>query len=146
MLKRLGLDGDRPADRRFHGGPDQAALCYAAAHYAVWREELGIADIGPGGFGENLTIADQDEQSVCVGDVYQVGEALVEVSKPRVPCYKISYFWRRPDLLERVQQTGRHGWYVRVLQEGRVEAGDELIRVDRRPFAPTVAQAVTLRA
>jgi len=76
-----------------------AVLCYSADHYAGWRQELSIAEMGPGGFAENFTISGQDELSVCIGDVYRVGAATVQISQPRGPCYKISYRWKRPDLV-----------------------------------------------
>ena len=122
-LGKTNLAGDRQADPRFHGGPDMAVLCYSADHYPDWRARLQIEGMGPGGFGENFTISGQDELSVCIGDVYRVGEARVQVSQPRGPCYKISYRWRRPDLLGMVEESGRHGWYLRVLDEGSVRAG-----------------------
>ena len=131
-LRAANLDGDRQADLRVHGGPDQAVLCYSAEHYPWWRRELGLPEMPHGGFGENFTVSGQDELSVCIGDVYEVGEGLVQVSAPRGPCYKISWRWRRPDLLERVEETGRHGWYLRVLREGLVEAGQPL-RLTSRP-------------
>ena len=123
MLRSTNLEGDRQADPRVHGGPEMAVLAYSADHYPAWRAELGIAEMGPGGFAENFTISGQDELSVCIGDVYRVGEATVQVSQPRGPCYKISYRWKRPDLLGRCESNGRHGWYLRVLDEGLVEAG-----------------------
>ena len=131
-LGAANLAGDRQADLRVHGGPDQAVLCYSAEHYPRWRRELALPDMPHGGFGENFTVAGQDELSVCIGDVYERGESLVQVSAPRGPCYKISWRWRRPDLLERVEETGRHGWYLRVLREGLVEAGQPL-RLTSRP-------------
>lgn len=133
LLRRENLAGDGQADLRSHGGPDKAVLAYAVEHYPRWREELGLPELGPGGFGENLTVEGQDECSVCLGDVYALGEAVLEVSQPRSPCYKISWRWRRPELLPRVEETGRHGWYLRVLQEGTIEAGQPLTLV-RRPY------------
>lgn len=133
VLRTTNLEGDRQADVRVHGGPDQAVLCYSAEHYAAWRRELGLPDMQHGAFGENFTIAGQDEGTVCVGDVYEVGGAVVQVSSPRGPCYKISWRWRRPDLLERVRETHRHGWYLRVLREGLVEARQQL-HLANRPY------------
>jgi MOSC domain-containing protein YiiM len=131
-LTLLNVEGDGVADINGHGGPDQAVLCYSAGHYARWRRELDLPDMPHGGFGENFTISGQDERAVCIGDVYEVGEALVQVSKPRGPCFKISWRWRRADLLQRVEASGRHGWYVRVLREGLVEAGQP-VRLQDRP-------------
>jgi MOSC domain-containing protein YiiM len=139
-LRSLDVEGDTVADTNGHGGPDQAALCYSADHYALWRQELELPDMPNGGFGENLTIAGQDERSVCIGDVYELGEALIQVSKPRGPCFKISWRWRRADLLRRVEASGRHGWYVRVLREGMVEAG-QAIRLGDRPHPDWTVRA-----
>ena len=132
LLRTINLEGDRQADPRVHGGPEMAVLAYSAEHYPAWRAELGIAEMGPGGFAENFTISGQDEESVCIGDVYRVGQATVQVSQPRGPCYKISYRWKRPDLLGRCQTTGRHGWYLRVVEEGLVEAGQP-VELRERP-------------
>jgi MOSC domain-containing protein YiiM len=131
-LGSLSLEGDGVADTDDHGGLDQAALSYSADHYPLWRQELDLPDMPYGAFGENFTIAGQDEGTVCIGDVYEVGEALVQVSKPRGPCFKISWRWRRGDLLQRVEASGRHGWYLRVLSEGLVEAGQP-VRLRERP-------------
>ena len=130
-LRSLHVDGDAVAETNGHGGPDQAALCYSADHYRLWRQELELPDMPHGGFGENLTIAGQEEPTVCIGDVYAMGEALIQVSKPRSPCFKISWRWRRADLLRRVESSGRHGWYVRVLREGMIEAGEPVSLEDR---------------
>jgi MOSC domain-containing protein YiiM len=132
MVRRTNIDGDRQAERRVHGGPDMAALAYAAEHYPRWREELDLPEMTHGGFGENLTVAGQDERTVCIGDVYEVGQAVVQVAQPRGPCHKISWRWRLPDLQERVEATGRHGWYLRVLREGMIEAG-QVLRLLERP-------------
>jgi len=140
-LGLTNLDGDRQADLRVHGGPDMAVLCYSADHYPLWRLELGIAEMGPGGFAENFTIAGQDESSVCIGDTYAVGSAVVQVAQPRGPCFKIGYRWARADLLERVVNNGRHGWYLRVLEEGTVEAGMEVRLVNRPNPAWTIRRA-----
>ena len=131
-LRFTNLEGDQQGDTRAHGGPDMAVLCYAFDHYAGWRDELALPEMGPGGFGENFTVAGQDESTVCIGDVYEVGETVVQVSQPRGPCTKISKRWERPDLLRRVETSGRHGWYLRVLREGTVEAG-LILRLIERP-------------
>src|SRR5262249_47371619 len=116
-LGRLGLEGDQQADRRVHGGPDMAVLAYSIDHYPVWRRELGIESMGPGGFGENFAVAGRDERTVCVGDVIAIGDARLQVSQPRGPCANISRRWKRADLLKRVTENGRSGWYLRVLDE-----------------------------
>lgn len=138
-LGREGIEGNRVGDPRVHGGPQQAALFYSADHYPYWRAELGLEEMGPGGFGENFSVRGADERDVCIGDRYRAGQALIEVSQPRGPCYKISWRWQRPDLLSLVEENGRHGWYVRVLEEGAVTLGDELQLLERPHAEWTIA-------
>jgi MOSC domain-containing protein YiiM len=139
-LGRTNLAGDRQADLKHHGGPDRAVMCYAAAHYTVWRSELG-RELPHGGFGENFTVDGLDESAVCIGDVYAIGEARVQVSQPRIPCWKIARRWGVRDLSARVQRTGRTGWYLRVLDEGRVAPGDGVTLLERPHPEWTVARA-----
>ena len=128
---QLGLSGDAVADRRVHGGADQALLAYAASHYPLWREEWLREDIGPGAFGENLTVTETDEDGVCVGDRWQVGPVAFEVTKPRTPCSTLARRHRRPELIATVMANGRSGWYLRVKKEGWIEAGMDVTLVDR---------------
>lgn len=130
-LGREGLEGDGQADRQNHGGPEKAVLAYAAEHYPAWRAELGRPEVGPGGFGENLTVLGQSEATVCVGDVYAVGPARIQVAQPRQPCWKLARRWAINDLPGRVEATGRTGWYLRVLAEGTIEAGLDVVLLER---------------
>jgi len=130
LVGRKNLDGDRQADPEHHGGPDKAVMAYAASHYPLWREDLG-RELPFGGFGENFTVGGMDESTVCIGDVYAIGEARVQVSQPRIPCWKIARRWGIRDLSARVQRTRRTGWYLRVLVEGHVQAGDDIVLLDR---------------
>ena len=139
---RTNIEGDGQTDLRVHGGPDKAILAYSADHYPLWREELGITPFAHGAFGENFTIAGADEHTVCIGDVWQVGAVRVEVSQPREPCWKLARRWRRPDLPHRVLETGRSGWYLRVLTEGFVDAGQGMTLI-QRPFPRWTIAAVT---
>jgi MOSC domain-containing protein YiiM len=133
-----GFEGDEQADQRFHGGPEKAALFYCGGHYPAWRIEHDWPEAGPGAFGENLTVTAPDELGVCVGDVWQVGLATVEVSQPRAPCWKIDARWQRKGLTAAVIKNGRCGWYVRVKEEGDVEAGDAVTLVERPRPAWTI--------
>lgn len=128
-----GLDGDVQVFRPGHGGTERALLLYAADHYPRWRTEWGTKALGPGGFGENLTVSGQDESEICVGDLFQVGAVRLEVSGPRGPCANLERRHRRPGLIERVNETARSGWYARVRVDGWLEAGVELVLLDR-PF------------
>ena len=127
------LEGNAQADTKNHGKPDQSVLLYAAAHYPLWRAELGLPDIGPGGFAENLTIAGLSEETACIGDIYAIGKARIQVTGPRYPCWKIERRWGLEGLTARVAETGRTGWYCRVLQEGMVEPGLP-VEVVERPY------------
>ena len=124
------LEGDRQADLTVHGGPDKAVCVYSADHYDDWRRHLGAAPEGPAWFGENFTVAGHTEWTVSIGDVYRVGTALVEVAQPRGPCWKLGRRWQRPDMQKLVIQSGRSGWYLRVRDEGVVQAGDALTLVE----------------
>jgi MOSC domain-containing protein YiiM len=131
-LGRTNLVGDGQANLKVHGGPDKAVLAYAAGHYPDWRAELEMPDLPYGAFAENFTVTFLNEGNVCLGDVYAIGSARVEVSQPRQPCANITHRWKQPGLTERVRTTGRHGWYLRVLQEGQVCAGDA-VELQERP-------------
>jgi len=143
MLRTLGFDGDHQVDRVHHGGPEKAALLYPAEHYAHWERELGRSP-GPAAMGENLTVEGLTETTVCIGDVYQIGQATVEVCQPRVPCYKTAIRHGVPDMAARVAAAGYTGFYVRVLAEGLVAAGDTISLVNRPDGAPSVAACTHL--
>jgi MOSC domain-containing protein YiiM len=140
-----GVDGDAQANRRWHGGPERAVLAYAKEHYQRWRDELAWSDLPHGGFGENFTVEGAAEDGTCIGDVWRAGTALLQVSEPRKPCRNISRFWGRPDLLRQVERTGRHGFYLRVLEPGIVEAGQPIRLVERPHPEWTVARAMAAR-
>ena len=141
-LERANLDGDAQADLKNHGGPDKAVCCYAAAHYPAWRAELSKTDaeFPYGAFGENFTWSDATEESVCIGDIYTVGTARVQVSQPRMPCWKLGRRWERPGLPLEASTSGRTGWYLRVLESGEVGAGDLFTLVARPLPEWTVAR------
>ncbi|MEZ6142566.1 MAG: MOSC domain-containing protein [Zavarzinella sp.] len=128
------LDGDEQSDLIHHGGPDKAVLAYSAEHYPGWRQSMNNPLLPFGAFGENFTVAGLTEADVCIGDTWQVGgEAVVQVSQPRQPCWKLSRRWRIKSLALDVQQTGRTGWYFRVLTEGMV-AGGMSLTLRERPY------------
>ena len=131
----LGLDGDEQGDPQVHGGPDKAIHQYPQEHYAPWRAELGALPVlaTPGAFGENIASTGMTEHSLCLGDQVRVGSnVLLEVSQGRQPCWKLNdRFGGLPSMARRVQDTGRTGWYYRVLQPGSVQAGDALVLVAR---------------
>lgn len=135
------IEGDAQADLSVHGGPDKAVLAYALAHYPYWRKELPAVDFPPGSFGENLTVEGATEVDVAVGDTWRVGSALLQVSQPRQPCWKLARHLNVRDMVVRVHESGRTGWYYRVLEEGAVEAGSEMVLLDRPHSEWTVAIA-----
>jgi MOSC domain-containing protein YiiM len=141
-LGLLGLDGDGQADLKNHGGKDKAVCCYAADHYDGWRETLGLsaATFPFGAFGENFTIVGLTEDAVCIGDIYTVGTARVQISQPRMPCYKLGRLWERPDLPNTVKDSGKTGYYLRVLEPGDVGPGDPLTLMERPLPQWTVAR------
>lgn len=122
-----GLVGDGQADRQHHGGPDKAINVYPVAHYPFWENRLGRS-LPSGAFGENFTMADATEETVCVGDRYALGSVCFEVSQPRQPCWKLGRYWRVKDLAAQVQKNGKTGWYLRVLSGGRLTAPATLTR------------------
>lgn len=126
-----GIVGDGVSDEVHHGGPDRVLLAYAAAHYPAWRADVADHAFVAPAFGENLLVAGADEDSVCIGDVWQVGGARLQVSMPRWPCGKIALYNGVPDLLGRVMTTGRFGWLLRVLEEGQLGAGDAIELLER---------------
>lgn len=129
-----GIAGDHQGDTRHHGGPDKAIHHYPRDHYAVWRaENAAIAAFhNPPAFGENISTVGVIEDDVCVGDVFRLGEAILQISQGRQPCWRISAFSGWPALAHRVQMTGRTGWYYRVLQAGQVPIGS-MLHLDHRP-------------
>lgn len=140
-LGSKNLQGDGQADLKNHGGVEKAVLAYAAEHYPIWRESWQIPDLPYSAFGENLTVVSSTESSVCIGDVYDLGEAKIQVSQPRQPCWKLSRRWQIRDLALQVQKNGRTGWYFRVLKEGNIEPNLPLILQDRPYSQWTVARA-----
>lgn len=127
-----GLAPDEQADRRVHGGPEMALHLYPLDHHAFWREQIG--DIGlldePGAFGSNLAVRALTEGDVHIGDRFRLGSALIEVSQPRQPCWKIEHRFGHKGMVATIIQTARAGWYYRVLETGEVQAGDMLERVE----------------
>jgi MOSC domain-containing protein YiiM len=118
---------------KVHGGVDMAINAYPLDHYEFWKAEVGL-ELVRGAFGENFTTSGATEREVCVGDVYRIGDAVVQISQPRQPCWKIARRWRVKDLALRVEKAGKMGWYFRVLEEGTVMAEAEFELLER-PFS-----------
>lgn len=139
---KLNLDGDGQADSQVHGGAAKAVYAYPSEHYAYWREALGLAELGWGAFGENLTTLGLDEAEVRVGDRLRVGTVELEVTKPRFPCFKLGIRFSGADMIQRFLRSGRTGFYLAVVREGRLAAGDAVQVISRADGAETIAAIV----
>ena len=130
-VSKLNVAGDEQQHKKFHGGEHRAVLMYCAEHYDLWANELGQT-LPYGSFAENFTVSGLDEDTVCIGDTYQIGNrVLLQVSQPRQPCNQIYMALGIHGLVPRVKATFRSGWYLRVLQEGTVEAGMPITLAER---------------
>ena len=145
-LRRLNLDGDRQADLSVHGGPDKAVYCYPLVHYDYWKGELPGRELPLGVFGENFTIDGPVEDSVYLGDRFAVGSAEVVVTQPRMPCYKLGVRFDSADMVKRFFASRRTGFYVKVVREGEVGAGDEFEVIARDPGGVPVSEIMRLYA
>lgn len=125
-VRRLNLEGDRQADLTVHGGPEKAIYVYPSEYYPFWREQFPEMKLPWGMFGENLTVAGLLDETVHIGDHFQVGSAHLVVTQPRLPCYKLGIKFGRDDILKRFLQSGKTGFYLAVLKEGEVAAGDPI--------------------
>jgi MOSC domain-containing protein YiiM len=135
FVTRAGIQGDEQGNKKTHGGPDQVLHQYPVDHYASWRRELPeLAPhlTAPGAFGENLSTRDMTEATVCVGDIYRCGTARVQVTKTRHPCWRLNVRFGDARMSHRVQDSGRIGWYLRVLEEGTLGAGEPMV-LEHRP-------------
>ena len=136
-LDRLNLEGDAQADLTVHGGPDKAVYAYPSEHLPWWTAELGH-ELGPAAFGENLSTVGATEDDVSIGDRWRWGEALLEVSQPRSPCYKLALHRGVGDIGPRFNASGRTGWYLRVLETGDVPTAGPIEVVERHVLGATV--------
>jgi MOSC domain-containing protein YiiM len=143
-LRKLNLDGDRQADLSVHGGPDKAVYAYPAEHYPYWRSELGRPELTWGMFGENFTVEGMLENEINIGDTFRIGSAVVKVTQPRMPCYKLGVKFGRDDILKMFLNSLRSGFYFAVITEGKVEAGDPVESLSRDRQNVTVADITRL--
>ena len=138
MVRRLNIDGDGQGDLAGHGGEHRAVFVYQIDSYRYWQNQLGRNDFAYGQFGENFTVEGLSDAEVCIGDRYRIGGALFEVTQPRVTCYRVGIRMNEPQMAALLVARGRPGFYLRVLEEGEVEAGDEIIRVASGPETMSV--------
>ncbi len=140
QLKKIGFEGDGVGDVKHHGGPDKAVCVYGTDHYPYWERVLGIT-LPCAAFGENLSVANLLESDVCIGDVFELGTAVVQVSQPRQPCKTLAVRYGRADIIKLMVDSGLTGFYLRVLEEGIVERGSPFVLKERDPHTVTVAFA-----
>ena len=138
-VKQLNLCGDRQADLSVHGGPYKAVYAYPSEHYPYWRQQLPNPDLAWGAFGENLTTEGLFEDSLYIGDQLRVGTALLQVTQPRIPCYKITIRFDRDDMIKRFIKSNTSGFYFSVIEEGQLAAGDKIEIAHRDPAKVSVA-------
>lgn len=137
-VRDVNLEGDDQADRRVHGGPDQAVYAYARESYEWWESQLGRS-LAPGTFGENLTLSGVDVEGALIGERWAVGSTLLEVTAPRIPCFKLAARMGDPGFVKRFGAARRPGAYLRIVEEGQLEAGDSVTVVERPDHDVTIA-------
>ena len=138
-ISQLNLAGDQQADLTVHGGPEKAVYAYPAEHYEYWRQELPGVSFPWGKFGENLTTEGLSEDTLCIGDRLRIGSAVLMVTQPRLPCYKLALRFERDDMIRRFLKSGRSGFYFAVIEPGEVSTGSKVEILNRDPNRVTVA-------
>ncbi|MFD0583733.1 MOSC domain-containing protein [Dactylosporangium darangshiense] len=144
MVRRLNIDGDGQGDLNGHGGEQRAVLVYQIQSHRHWEQHFGWPELAPGSFGENLTVDGLPDDEVCIGDRYRIGSAEFEVTQPRVTCYRVGLRLSEPELPALLVSHHRPGFYMRIITEGLVRAGDEIVRTAAGPGSVTVAEADAL--
>jgi len=139
FVGRLNVEGDGQGDKAGHGGEQRAVFVYQEEAYRFWQQELGRTDFTYGQFGENFTVTGLPDCEVCIGDRYRIGGALFEVTQPRVTCYRVGIRMNVPDMPALLVKHGRPGFYFRVIEEGHVEAGDQISLITPGPERMSVA-------
>jgi MOSC domain-containing protein YiiM len=143
-IRELNLAGDQQADLTVHGGPEKAVYAYPAEHYEYWRKQLSDDSLSWGAFGENLTTEGLWEDTIYIGDVLRAGSAVLQITQPRMPCYKLGLRFNRNDIIKRFLLSGRSGFYLSVIERGDVAAGSKVEILDRDPDRVTVSDIVRL--
>ena len=144
QVRKLNLDGDGQADLSVHGGVDKAVYVYPSEHYPFWERELELENLPWGSFGENLTTEGWWEDEVHIGDRFRIGTAELVVTQPRMPCFKLAMKFDRDDIVGTFLEAGRSGFYLSVLQEGELEAGDSMERIHEDENGVSVVDIVRL--
>jgi MOSC domain-containing protein YiiM len=145
-LRKLNLDGDQQADLTVHGGKDKALYIYPSEHYPYWKTELPGMELPFGTFGENLTTEGLLESSVCIGDEFRAGTAVIKVTQPRLPCFKLAIKLGRYDIIKRFIKSCKSGIYFSVVEEGMLGAGDDIVKLSSDKHGVTVLEVAALFA
>jgi MOSC domain-containing protein YiiM len=143
-LREHNLEGDGQADLSVHGGPTKAVYVYPIKHYDYWRGKIKDDELAWGSFGENFTVDGLDEDTVYIGDEFQVGSARVVVTEPRMPCFKLGIRFKRPDIVKQFLESQRTGFYFGVVKSGMVQTGDHVDRIVKHPIGLSVADVTRL--
>ena len=143
-IRELNLAGDQQADLIVHGGPEKAVYAYPAEHYEYWRKQLSDGSLSWGAFGENLTTEGLWEDKLGIGDILRVGFAILQITQPRMPCYKLELRFNRNDMIKRFLMSGRSGFYLSAIEPGDVGAESRVEILDRDPDYVTVSDIVRL--
>lgn len=142
FLNREGLEGDIQVDLKNHGGPDKAVYAYSLENLRYWSQLRNEPDYEPGHMGENLTLEGLDDHAVCIGDQFRIGAAVVEVTQPRVPCFKLGIRMQKPQFVGEFLTSGRTGFYLRVIQEGRIQTGDGVTQIHADALKVSIPNAM----
>ena len=140
FLGREGVENDSVIDRKHHGGEDQAVYAYGNNHYPFWQKRYPLLNMNHGFFGENLSLSNLEETNIFVGDIYELGEAVIQVTKPRQPCLKLGIRFNNTDVIKQFWNTTKSGVYFKILQEGKVAIEDELKLVEKAQDSPSIAE------
>ena len=143
-IRPLNLAGDQQADLTVHGGPDKAVYAYPAEHYEYWRKQLPDVSFSWGVFGENLTTEGLSEDTLCIGDLVRAGSAILQVTQPRMPCYKLELRFNRDDMIKRFLVSGRSGFYFSVIEPGDARVGSPVEVLDRDTNNVTISDILRL--
>jgi len=143
-IRQLNLAGDQQADLTVHGGPDKAVYAYPVEHYEYWRKQLPDVSFSWGVFGENLTTEGLSEDTLCIGDLVRAGSAILQVTQPRMPCYKLELRFNRDDMIKRFLVSGRSGFYFSVIEPGDVGVGSQVEVLDRDTNNVTISDILRL--
>jgi MOSC domain-containing protein YiiM len=143
-IRKLNLAGDQQADLTVHGGADKAVYAYPAEHYEYWQKQLSEVSLSWGAFGENLTTTGLGEDTLYIGDLLRVGSAVLQVTQPRMPCYKLELRFNRDDMIKRFLSSGRSGFYLSVIKTGELSAGSRVEILKRDPDSVTITDLLRL--